>query len=471
VAGILTYALLAAWQLAGNRLGILPPAPARFDGALLVLAPVALGVACTGLWVQGARLRNLRKANAAADASAQASAQALRTVSHEMRTALNAMVGFSGLLGKSALTPAQVEQVLSIQEGSAHLLAVVSRILEESQLEAGRVALHDAPFQVDALARACLRSVSPAAARKGLGLVFHGPRGAVGRFVGDATRVHQVLLNLLSNAVKFTPRGTVSLTVWAGEAQGGRVPVHLEVRDTGVGIRPEDLGRLFQPFSQVGTPDPQGTGLGLAISRQLCRRMGGDLTVESRPGEGSAFTATVLLRVAPPPGAPAPAASVTLRSVPAPAVPAGRAGDLAILLAEDNAMNRRLALKALEGLGHAAAVAANGAEAVAMAGRQRYDVILMDVHMPVLDGLQATQALRSRGPDKGRPFIIGLTADALPGDRERCLQAGMDAHLAKPMEGEALAVLLDVARRHRAGPPAQGVAFADRRSSAQAAPF
>jgi CheY-like chemotaxis protein/anti-sigma regulatory factor (Ser/Thr protein kinase) len=272
-------------------------------------------------------------------------------------------------------------------------------------------------FEADALARSCLAAVASAAARKGVALAFHGaPNG--GQLQGDATRIRQVLLNLLSNAIRFTAKGTVTLTAWSEPAPAGRRTLHLAVRDTGVGIRPADLARLFQPFTQVA-PDPTGSGLGLAISRQLCQRMGGDLTVASRPGQGSTFTATLSVR---------------------PVGVARRAGHLRILLAEDNVMNQRLALKALESLGHTAVVVTDGAQAVALAERWRYDVVLLDVHMPVMDGLEAARLLRARpGP---RPLLIGLTADALPEDRERCLRAGMDAHLAKPIDADRLAGLL-----------------------------
>jgi signal transduction histidine kinase/CheY-like chemotaxis protein len=440
---VFAYALLAAWRLAPSAPAGFSLGPLHVDLAVLAIAPVAISAACSWLLVREmhARAEELRRANAAAREGARAKALSLGAMGHEMRNALSAMAGFSDLLAKSGLTPAQAEHLASLRDCNAHLLSVVDGMLEHGRLEAGRVVLHESAFDVDGLVRASLKPIALAAARKGVALEFED--SGVGRVQGDATRVRQVLLNLLSNAVKFTERGTVTVAVAVAPAPEGRRTLRIEVRDTGVGIQPHDVARLFRPFSQVGRPDPTGTGLGLAISRQLCRRMGGDLTVASQPGKGSTFTATLRVRAPPP-------VAVTLREAARPAPT-----QLSILLVEDNAMNQRLALKVLEGLGHTAAVATDGAQAVAMAGRAAYDVILMDVRMPVLGGLEATRALRAL-PQGARPFIIGLTADALPEDRARCLESGMDAHIVKPIEGGRLSFLLGFARQRAEGTPAQG---------------
>ncbi|HEX2065755.1 MAG TPA: ATP-binding protein [Candidatus Thermoplasmatota archaeon] len=431
---VLADALLVAWLLSPGRAAV--PASLRLVLGLLALAPLASGFAFCWL------LARTRAAPRPPQAPKEPQAPPLAAMGHEMRASLAAVAGFSDLLGKTPLTPDQATHVDCIRASSAHLLAVVDRAVADSRPAGGGgppLALQEAPFEANALARACAQTVSLAAAAKGLRLTVN-LRPEPLHLHGDATRMRQVLLNLLSNAVKFTPAGTVTLTLRAGRGPADQVAVLFEVRDTGVGIAESDLGRLFLPYSRVGSQKAPGTGLGLALSRQLCRRMGGDLTVRSRAGAGSTFTASFLLRAALPPPP---------QRTPANAAPPAARGDLAILLAEDNVMNQRLALRVLAGLGHAADLATDGAQAVAMAGRGHYDVVLMDVHMPALDGLLATQALHGILPPGQLPFVIGLTAGALPEDRERCLRAGMDAHLPKPVDAAPLAVLLEAARERR----------------------
>jgi signal transduction histidine kinase/CheY-like chemotaxis protein len=570
----LAYAGLVGWGLASGRIAALARAPLDPDATLLYLALMALAAApFTAGMVHSAFVARrlaadteaLRTARDAAQAAGQAKAEFLATMSHEIRTPLNAVVGFAEMLGSTPLDPAQADHVQSIRESGAHLLSVVGNVLDYSKAEAGRIELEERPFEVDALLEGCVRTVSPAATQKGLALSFRRRSGVPRTLRGDATRLRQVLLNLLSNAVKFTAAGSVGLTASCTREAGNAVRVRFEVRDTGAGIPADQAARLFEPYRQVGPARAGGTGLGLAISRHLCQRMGGDLAFRSRPGQGSTFTATVLLAAvarptstlaadAParvPAPAPTPGALRGLRLLvvdgnavdratlcrsalewgmlargtgdgrralawvrsgahfdlailgPGRTVDAARlaaglralrpslplivargkgAGDapegvalirkplrraelldatlaavgarvggracprtLSILLAEDNPMNLKLSLKVLEALGHDAEVAGNGAQAVEMACRRRYHVVLMDVQMPVMDGLQATREVCRRVPTRDRPFIIGLTANALPGDREACLQAGMDAYLAKPMDPGALARLLEAA--------------------------
>jgi CheY-like chemotaxis protein/HPt (histidine-containing phosphotransfer) domain-containing protein len=251
--------------------------------------------------------------------------------------------------------------------------------------------------------------------------------------VGDVTRLRQVLVNLIGNAIKFTEQGEVGVAV---RRVAGSPALHFTVRDTGIGIPAERIAGLFQSFSQVDASTTRrygGTGLGLAISKRLCELMGGDMWVESELGKGSSFHFTIVAKVAPSYRLPERNVASTL--------PAGKAEGhaLRILLAEDNAVNQKVALLLLERLGYRADVAANGLEVLDALRRQPYDVVLMDVQMPEMDGLEATRQVRRQWPAARQPRIIAMTANAMQGDRERCLDAGMDDYITKPVRVEELA--------------------------------
>ncbi len=373
------------------------------------------------------REEELRAAMEEARAGSRAKEEFLATMSHEIRTPMNGVIGFAEMLLETPLTVEQRRYASQVREAGRSLLTVINDVLDLSKLEAGRLDLVCVPFRIDDLADRCQAIVRLAADQKGLELHTVVASAARGYALGDPDRVRQILLNLLGNAVKFTDRGSVRLTVKAsGDAAGGR-RYTFTVSDTGIGI-PDDRQRdLFQRFAQLER-GRGGTGLGLAICRRLVELMGGEIGVESRPGEGSTFWFSLPLR-------PAGAAEPDEPAGGGPARPAEPTGQGArILLAEDLAMNRELAVAMLTKAGHHVDTVEDGAAALAAVQERVYDLVLMDVQMPVMDGLEATRRIRALPGPAGRIPVLALSAGVLAVEVERCRQAGMDEHLAKPLE-------------------------------------
>jgi CheY-like chemotaxis protein len=337
------------------------------------------------------------------------------------------------------LDPQQREFMGSILSSGEILLGLLNNILDFSKIEADSIELEQKPFDVRRVTEDAARMFAPAAAAKNVGLSCIVEADVPAVLVGDVTRISQVLANLVSNAVKFTASGEIVVrvsarTVRALETATGRDgwEVTFAVRDTGIGITPEQMGRLFRSFSQADSSITRrygGSGLGLAISRRLCRLMGGSLEAASEAGNGATFTAKMVLKPAPAqPTKEVPSLEANPTSAPAMA-------RLRVLVAEDNPVNRRLLGVMLERLGHAVEFAHDGRQAVERVRATDYDVVLMDLQMPEMDGITATREIRAVGGAKRLP-IVAVTADATTEDRELCLSAGMDDYLVKPINPE-----------------------------------
>ena len=393
--------------------------------------------------------QNLRQARLEAEAASQAKSAFLANMSHEIRTPFHGLMGMLSLLREAGLTPRQIDHLRTATESADHLLALLNDILDMSQLESGHLSLSPVPVTVRALLRDIEALMRPQASTKALALHLDADPAVPERVLLDATRVKQIVFNLLSNAIKFSDHGAVVLdvrcraaeTADAAEAPDASVAsgakLEFIVSDTGIGMDEATEARLFNRFMQGDSSRLRrhgGTGLGLEISRNLARLMDGDITVRSRLGEGSRFTFWMPLRALP------DEADVALPAAPA---GAGTPRPLHVLVAEDHPVNRSYMAALLECLGHRAHFTANGEEAVEAARVQRFDVILMDLHMPVLDGLGATQAIRAlTDPRRSTVPIVALTADAFPETQDRCLVAGMNDFLIKPVSPPVLATCL-----------------------------
>jgi signal transduction histidine kinase/HPt (histidine-containing phosphotransfer) domain-containing protein/ActR/RegA family two-component response regulator len=375
--------------------------------------------------------RNLRLQKMQAEEASQAKSEFLANMSHEIRTPLNAVLGMMSLLLDTPLSPAQREYVATARSSGGALLTIINDILDVSKIEAGMLDVEAAPFVLRELLDGALGIVMPKAESKGLPLHCRVDDGVPAAVESDAARLRQVLVNLLDNAVKFTEQGEVRLEVDRGEEKDGRIELRFAVRDTGIGIPADRIDRLFKPFSQADSSMTRlygGTGLGLVISRRLAERLGGRMWAESEAGRGSAFFFTIRCR---------PAEQVPTRS---PAETGGLEGPklaerlpLRILLAEDNSVNQRVGLLMLERMGYLADVAGNGAEALAALRRQPYDLVLMDIQMPEMDGLEATRRIRAEFPRERQPRIVAMTANVLREQRDACRAAGMDDFVQKPV--------------------------------------
>ena len=389
---------------------------------------------------------DLRLARDAAEESARAKSEFLANMSHEIRTPMNGILGMLHLLNNTELMPMQYSYLKKTLFSAKNLLRIINDILDFSKIEAGKLEIENVPFTLQEITDELQNVFAAKIEEKGLKFLVNTSRIPKNRVSGDPLRLKQVLFNLVSNALKFTEQGEIEINIECSHQDAEHARYLFSVRDSGIGLTEEQINRLFSAFSQADASTTRkygGTGLGLAISKNLVNMMHGDIWVESEPGLGSVFFFTALFDVCEPDEQArldAAEAALARGAAAAKAPVTHRQG--VILLVEDNEINQLIADELLKAVGHEVDIAGNGQEALDMVKKRNYDLVLMDIQMPVMDGLTATRAIRADSRFDSLP-IVAMSAHAMAGDKEKSLSAGMNEHITKPISPDVLYSTLD----------------------------
>jgi signal transduction histidine kinase/CheY-like chemotaxis protein len=380
------------------------------------------------------------ESRSAAEAARIAKSRFLANMGHELRTPMNAIMGMTDLALTENIPPAVRDYLRTAKESESMLLNLINKILDLSHIESGNFELEHAAFSLRAAVEKVVKTLRPRAQEKGVGLICHMPESLPDHLIGDPMRIRQILMNLVDNAIKFTSAGSIVVRVEVMEQSPESIRLEFFVSDTGIGIAPEDQSRIFMSFTQADSSTTRnygGAGLGLAISRKLVEMMNGQIRVESRLNQGSIFHFTIRLKILQDSSSePVSAERYTLAPIPERV--------LRVLLVEDTPTSQKVAEYLLERRGHMVEIAIDGGKALELIEQKNFDVVLMDVQMPVMDGFQTTAAIRALpDPIKAGLPIIAMTAHTLKGDAESCLAAGMDAYIGKPIQAEEFLELVE----------------------------